>query len=228
MKPLIHHNPEHGFTLIELLIAMALIGIVAASLITSYTGQQESELSQEQILEMQENIRTGLHMMTSYIRMAGYDPYEGEYNTGITQAGDGLSQASALEFTYVDEDGTGTVSTKTISFYLYDAGSDGDNDLALKDDGLTGAIAENIVNVSDSNDPAYIADTTSAAYKAMRLFVYKDEDGDEIADPSSNLNDIRAVEIRLTARVDVGETDYTVNNATRTVTTLVLCRNLGL
>ncbi len=227
MKPLIHHNGEHGFTLIELLIAMALIGIVAASLITSYTGQQESELSQEQILEMQENIRAGLHMMTSYIRMAGYDPYEGQYNTGITQAGDGLSSGSALEFTYVDES-TGSVSIKTISFYLYDASADGDNDLAMSDDGLTGAIAENIVNVSDASDPSYIADTTSAAYKAMRLFVYKDEDGDEITDPSSNLDDIRAVEIRLTARVDIGETDYTVNSATRTVTTLVLCRNLGL
>jgi|GEM_PF-1836680 len=220
---------NNGFSLIELLVALALVSVVAAGLISTYTGQQESELSQEQVVAMQQHIRSGLYVMTLKIRMAGYDPYDGQYQTGIKNAGDGLSAANALQFTYVaDDDGksngkydvdTGTISaadttideegeTEVISFYLDDAYSDGDTDLVMTVGAASAnAIAENIDN-------------------SVAVFTYLDSTGNVIANPQSNIGSIRAVQIRLTAQVGAETRDHTKINATRTITAIVQCRNL--
>ena len=236
MKTILKTLDSKGVTLIEIMVALALISIVAAGLITSYTGQQESHLSQKQVVEMQQNIRAGIYRMSHEIRMAGYDPYGGSSGAGIISAGDGTSQANALTFTYVaDDDGVdnaedldgvdsdndgvvnGTDGTtdekgelKTVSFYLYDAYSDGDSDLGMRVGNTLGAIAENIVNNPGS------ASTT--------FFQYLNSQGNVLTAPI-NINQISAVRINLVAYVGAGVTDHTLQNATRTVTVIVQRRN---
>jgi len=63
-----------GFTLIELLIAMAITGIVAGAIFTAFQSQQKSYLIQDQVTEMQQNLRAAMDIMVREIRMAGYDP----------------------------------------------------------------------------------------------------------------------------------------------------------
>lgn len=204
-----------GFTLVELLIGMAVTVIIAAAAISSFTGQQEDQLSQQQIVEMQQNIRGGLYIMTLDIRMAGYDPYA-RYNCGITNAGDG-SAGNPLTLTYVadddgdDNDNDGVVDEegelKTISFQLYDAYGDGDPDIGRAvGGGNNQAISENIQNFS---------------------FTYLDENGNPLTIPIT-IRDIRAVQINITAVPDTGRIDHTANNTSRSISSIVYCRNLNL
>jgi type IV pilus assembly protein PilW len=67
-------NREQGFTLPELLVAIAITGIIVAAIYTTYKSQQDSYVVQDQVAEVQQNLRAGLHMMMSELRMAGYNP----------------------------------------------------------------------------------------------------------------------------------------------------------
>jgi len=203
---------NRGFSLMELLVVMAVTTVVIATVYVSYSGQQESRLSQKQVVEMQQNIRGVLYVMTMEIRMAGYDPYQ-SYDAGITSAGDG-SNGSPLTFSFVeDDDGEDndndlTVDEegelKTISFQLYDAYSDGDNDIGRKvGNGNYQAIAENIEDFQ---------------------LTYMDEDGES----TSDIDEIKAIKIEITSKVDDDTIDYTLENATRSVSTIVKCRNMNL
>lgn len=227
----LHIDSRQGFSLMEVMISVMLVGIVAAGFISTYTGQQESHLSSSQVVEMQQNIRASTYLMTREIRMAGYDPYDGASDAGVTSAGDGTTSAKALTFTYVaDDDGSdndddGTTDEegelRTISFYIYDAYSDGDDDLGMKiDNASVQAIAENIVNDLDQASPIY--DPGNSAYVPTTYFFYYDANGNATTNP----DDVSAVRINLVIYAGTDGTDHTAQNATRTVTTIVQCRNL--
>ena len=64
-------NPN-GFTLIELLIAMAITGIVAGAIFTAFQSQQKSYFIQDQVAEMQQNLRASMDIIARDIRMAGF------------------------------------------------------------------------------------------------------------------------------------------------------------
>ncbi len=201
---------SQGFTLIEIIVAIAITAIVMAGVFSTYKGQQDAHLGQAQVIEMQQNIRAGLHVMLKEIRMAGYDPH-GTSGAGIVQAGDGTS-GNPFTFTFVaDDDGEDNDNDalvdeqgelKTISFELYDAYGDGDDDIGRKvGAGTNQPLAENI---------------------AVLNFVYLDQNGTATA----VLSDIRAVGITITATTEINRTNYTGSN--RTLSTTVKCRNLGL
>ena len=224
-------NNNKGFTIIELLVAVSITVVVAAAAISSYTGQQKSSLSQKQVVEMQQNIRAGLYIIAMNIRMAGYDPYGGSSGAGVTSAGAGSNSTSPLTFSFVaDDDGVDNATIdsdndgfmnagngvadeegelKYLSFYLYDSATLGQNNLGMRiGAGNIQAIAENIKPDEFS-------------------FVYLDSTGSVLAAPVT-LGNISAIQINITAQVDTGEVDHTFQNATRTVATIVQCRNLNL
>lgn len=199
-----------GFTLIELMIALAISGIVMGGVLFTYTSQQKTYLAQDQIVDMQQNIRAVMYIMTKELRMAGYDPHV-TYNPGIVAAGDG-SNGNPLTFTLVaDEDGIDNDSDlatdeegefMTISYQLIDANGNGNVDLG-RDDGISGLIpiAENISSL---------------------VFTYLDEDGVATA----VLDDIRTIQVTITAMPDPGKIDHA--KTTRTLSSRIRCRNLGL
>lgn len=76
-------NYQRGFTLIELLITVAVSGILMAGVYTAFKSQQDSYLAQEQVAEMQQNLRASIDYMTSELRMAGFDPSQSD-NFSIT------------------------------------------------------------------------------------------------------------------------------------------------
>lgn len=204
-----------GFTLIELLIAMVITTVVSAGILSAYQSQQNAHRAQKQIVEMQQNLRAALYIMTKEIRRAGYDP-GGEHGAGITNAGNGSNALNRLIFTYFDadvetdgydNDNDGATdepgeNLQAIEYYLFDSNGDGNIDLGRRNGARLDAIAENIATLQ---------------------FTYLDANGVI----TTNLSEIRLLQIRITATTDANERDYT-NGSNRTLTTTVKCRNLGL
>ncbi|MGP8323533.1 MAG: PilW family protein [Methanosarcinaceae archaeon] len=86
-------NSSKGFTLIELMVAMVVSSILIAGIYTTYITQLKSHLTQQLIVEMQQNLRGAMLIIKKDIRMAGYDPN--------TTAGAGVSAMleNSFEFT---------------------------------------------------------------------------------------------------------------------------------
>ncbi len=65
---------QKGFTLIEMMIAVVIAGVLMGGVYRLFQSQQRSASAQEQISFMQQNLRAALYIMSTEIRMAGYDP----------------------------------------------------------------------------------------------------------------------------------------------------------
>lgn len=72
-----HPHPQGGFTIVELLIVVAVIGILAALVITTYTGIQAKSRNSKRVTDLQ-NIQTNLE---SYFQTAGNYPSRANMNT---------------------------------------------------------------------------------------------------------------------------------------------------
>ncbi|MBU1140797.1 MAG: prepilin-type N-terminal cleavage/methylation domain-containing protein, partial [Proteobacteria bacterium] len=134
------YRNNRGFTLVELMITLVIVGIISAAMYTAFTTQLQSYTAQDQVAEMQQNIRAAMDIMTREIRMAGFDP-RSTSGADITTA-----TAANLVFTLVADgdgidndnaDGDNNSATgadepdelKMISYDLYDAYADGDTDI---------------------------------------------------------------------------------------------------
>ena len=73
---------DRGFTLIELMVSIAIGMVVLASVATTFTSQTRAYSAQEQINQMEQNLRGALDIMTREIKMAGYRPNGGTV-TGV-------------------------------------------------------------------------------------------------------------------------------------------------
>jgi len=109
-----YHTNNLGFTLVELLIAMAITTVVATGVFSVYKSQSNTNRAQKQVLEMQQNSRMALYMMTNEIRMAGYD-YDGS-NGGAGALQPLAENIASLEFLYFDEDGAQITPTTPAGF----------------------------------------------------------------------------------------------------------------
>jgi prepilin-type N-terminal cleavage/methylation domain-containing protein len=63
---------NNGFTLVELLISIVMVGIMMASVATTFTAQSKASIQQDRHLEMEDNLRVAMHFVTDAIRNAGY------------------------------------------------------------------------------------------------------------------------------------------------------------
>lgn len=74
-----------GITLIELLVALTVSGILLAGIYKTFISQQNTFASQDQLVDVQQNVRLAINKMTREIRMAGF-------------GGGGVSNWDASEF----------------------------------------------------------------------------------------------------------------------------------
>jgi len=65
-------NCRKGFTLIEILVTTALLGIVMMAIYSLYLTTQKTASTQDEVVELQQNLRIAMDQMVRDIRMAGF------------------------------------------------------------------------------------------------------------------------------------------------------------
>jgi len=63
---------QNGITLIELLVALVITAGLIATIYRTFIGQQKTYVVQEQVVDMQQNMRIAINRMMTEIRMAGF------------------------------------------------------------------------------------------------------------------------------------------------------------
>jgi prepilin-type N-terminal cleavage/methylation domain-containing protein len=130
---------QGGFTLIELLAGILISGILLAGLYYVFISQQEAFSSQEQVAEMNQNIRGALDLMTREIRLAGYKTSTETFNGIQTAASNSIRVLADL-----DQNGDTLGPNEDIT-YTYNSGT-----LQIDRNGTSLPIADNITNLSFS------------------------------------------------------------------------------
>ena len=184
------HN-QKGLTLVELMVAMAIASVLIAGIYTFYQNQLKSHVTQEVIMDMQQDARAAMYMMIREVRMAGYDP---QNNTGAT-----IRTANLAQIAFdIDDNGDGVIDANSERFY-YGLSNDADgNGLA---DGtpcnLERGTWDIALNPTGLNPVALNIDALN--------FVYLDNAGNTLNDDGNgnviaNMPAIRSVQITLVAR----------------------------
>jgi prepilin-type N-terminal cleavage/methylation domain-containing protein len=62
----------HGFTVIELMVALAIMAIVSSQLLLVFQGQKDAYITNERILDVQEDARLVMDLLSSETRMAAF------------------------------------------------------------------------------------------------------------------------------------------------------------
>jgi type IV pilus assembly protein PilW len=124
-------NRQGGFTLIELLAGILISGVLLAALYYVFISQQEAFSAQEQVAEMNQNIRAALDLMTREIRLAGYKNSTSTFN-GIQTATpntirivadlnqDGSTSGPNEDIRYTWDSGTGQIWRNDVSLPIAD------------------------------------------------------------------------------------------------------------
>ena len=203
-------NNNKGFTLIALLVSIGIAGVLLAAVYTTFMVQNTSYKRQEQIVELQQTLRSALNFMTREIRMAKSDPLSQNVASIVSAdagalhftldvsggEGDGIDNDDDGDIDEADEaaypDGNIIGADENITYALYDAYGDGDNDIGRDTGGGNQPVAEN-VDVLD--------------------FVYLDEDGTVLATPVSitELPTIQAVQLTIVARTNRPDPSFSDN-----------------
>lgn len=221
---------NRGFTVVELMISLCISIVVVMATYQIYHSQVRSNLIQEQMVDMEQNLRSALYLLAMEIRQAGYDP-GGSAGAGFVEA-----KNNVIGFTYtagvntLDDDGDGTVDEDdeltTVTYDLYDSLTDGDLDLGRKvNSGNRDAVAENIEAIE---------------------FCYTLADGTQVLDITDTavLKNIRAVHVSVLAKAGTADdrfinrsayttysnkvwTGYNDHYRRRLKTTTIKCRNRG-
>jgi len=63
---------QHGFTLVELLVVMGMLALVMTAIYSLYFTHQRAAFVQEEVVELQQNLRIGAESMSRDIKMAGF------------------------------------------------------------------------------------------------------------------------------------------------------------
>jgi prepilin-type N-terminal cleavage/methylation domain-containing protein len=64
---------KKGITLIELLIALVISGVIVAAIYRMFVSQTRSYTVQDQVAEVQQNVRNAMELLVRDIRMAGFN-----------------------------------------------------------------------------------------------------------------------------------------------------------
>jgi type IV pilus assembly protein PilW len=182
-----------GFSLIEVLVAMAVSSILITAIYQLFHNQRDSYLLQDQVAEMQQNLRSGLYLLTKELRSAGYDPLR----TGLF----GFVTDFAAPNQIFNPDINYATDKSTIAFTI------DDNEDGVRDKNDAEQIAYRL-NTSTNALERYSASNSAWQVVATNVdaldFVYLDTAGAVTTNPAN----IRAVQITMLVRTGEKDREY--------------------
>jgi len=233
-----------GFTLIEILIVIVISSIILGAVFSVFSNQQKSYIANDRLTEMQQNLRDAIIIMAAEIREAGCDP-TGNANAGIVLATQGRLQITkdiaGHSVNPQESDGDTDDTNEDITFGFsssvpYDSDENGIADGGGADWSTPGELGRNI---GGGFQP--IAENI----EAVEFNYILSDDTNTTTPSSSQLNDIRAVQISILAKASSPEQNFPLSNSTYTtasgtvwnrpndnyrrrfVSVTIQCRNLG-
>ena len=122
-----------GFTLIEMMISMALLGTIMIGVYNLYLSQQSQNLIQEDVVELQQNLRVAMDTITRDMRMAGFligdsDPVQNAGNNDPDSITLSTASASGVYARIVEADYTGPAGN-SVAFTVDSVSSFAANDV---------------------------------------------------------------------------------------------------
>ena len=199
---------DGGFTLIELMISMAIGLVILTALAGTFTLQTRQNTAEEQVGQLQQNVRAALDLMIREIQMAKYDPAASAFPSGTY----GVTYSASQLQIKADMDANGTLDTASSGsveniIYAYDNA----NLRITRQLGSSGAAQ-------------ILADNVTAF-----TFGYYDANGSAVTS-SANSGNIRKVTLSITARTAKPDPSYPTNGGYRTyqISASVTPPNMGL
>ena len=199
---------QHGFTLIEMLIALAVGALIMGAIYGVLVQQRNAYAMQQRILEMRQNVRLGLDVMTNDIRMAGFDP-TGHAGAGIVTAKPDLMRVT------LDRNGSGTIGDAAFEDIAYRA--------------RAGSLR--IQSVRDKASGFQAVVDTIQRLRFCYVLSSNDPQAPCVPEvPAAQLHNVRAVRLTLTAKASRRDPQYAENDGYRTLeqVAVVQLRNVAL
>lgn len=194
---------KKGFTAIELLISLAIMSIAMTSIYSLYMSFIRTCTKEGAKIRVQQSVRSGLDMMVRDIRLAGLDP-EGTGDFGMIAV-----TSQRIQFT-ADRDMDGELDDADATDGIDDPDME---HMAYEYDG-TGKLKMYLYKANGNPE----MDEIMAENVTDLTFTYFDSNDDT----TSNLDEIRTVDIRMTIQKPSGQD----GEISRTLVKRVKCRNL--
>ena len=188
-------------SLVELLVAIVMFGIIITGVYNVFRVHNFIAAKQEETTLMQQELLFTLIQISEDLRMCGYSPSGGDFGFGS------LNSALITNATSVYCNSTDGATAYRIN---------------VKTDGTTQSPPDNTLKMYNSSEQWEQAATNISSLR----FTYRDSNGDIIADPATNAGSIRSVQITATAIPSPARSALDIHS--RTMTTSVYCRNLGI
>ena len=204
---------KKGITLLELLVALVISGVVIGGIYRLFVVQSRAYTVQDQVAEVQQNIRSTMEILLRDLRMTGYD--NDSLSSKVTVAnpiiiGDG-SKLNPIIVEYEYDDTT----RYTVSYWVEGAPSILKRQLTrTKDDGSSTTETADLLENVDTFNLTYGIDTN-------------DDGGVESWVPAGGvgISKVVAVRVTLTGKPDQTKPDVKDWVSPRTLTSAVTLRN---
>ena len=139
-----HYRRENkGFTLIELLISLVISGFILTAIYNILISNNKIYIRQNDLVNMEQDLRSAINIMAREIRMAGYSP-NATYNVGLNS-----TSSSKISFSFYNDS---YQNSTTIVYEIYDSSTYGDNTLGRSVNGNKQPIIQNVSNIGFSYD----------------------------------------------------------------------------
>lgn len=181
----------NGFTLIEMVVALGLSLVTVSAVYSLYVGELRAQYVREDRLEMQQQARVVMDVISRELLIAGYDPRAVNKDGNLTNDFLGITYDPNRLMIKADLNGNGLIADPNESItFVYDSKT---HTLRRNTGGGNQPFGENIESF---------------------LVEYFDQSGNPTVDSIS----IRQVKITVTARTEDPDLKYTSNGGYRTVT----------